>query len=218
MGDPKRRRKQYATPTHPWQRERIEEERVLMSEYGLKNKREIWKINTLLRSFKSQAKKLIASSTLQSEKEKVQLIARLTQLGLIEGTAKLDDLLSIELDALFGRRLQTLVYKHKLARTITQARQFIIHGHIAVGEKVIAVPSYLVPSADESKIVFRPSSSLSSVDHPERVVVESKKEPKSESKGTDDTKKPKRKKTSDRKSPPKKAPKEASHAKGEPKQ
>jgi len=41
MGDPKQTRKKYATPSHPWNRERIEEERVIKRDYGLKNKKEI---------------------------------------------------------------------------------------------------------------------------------------------------------------------------------
>ena len=43
MGDPKRLRKKYETPSHPWEEERIKRETELMKKYGLKNKREIWK-------------------------------------------------------------------------------------------------------------------------------------------------------------------------------
>ena len=41
MGNPKRHRKKYSTPAHPWQRARIEEERELSKEYGFKNKKEM---------------------------------------------------------------------------------------------------------------------------------------------------------------------------------
>ncbi|MDP7610203.1 MAG: 30S ribosomal protein S4, partial [Candidatus Woesearchaeota archaeon] len=44
MGDPKKQRKKYSKPSHPWQTERIEVEKVLMKEYGLKNKKEIWRV------------------------------------------------------------------------------------------------------------------------------------------------------------------------------
>ena len=43
MGDPKFPSKHYNTPSHPWQKVRIEEERTLIHQYGLKNKKEIWK-------------------------------------------------------------------------------------------------------------------------------------------------------------------------------
>ena len=54
MGDPKFPGKHYDTPSHPWQKVRIEEEAGLIHQYGLKNKKEIcylgfWtQINTTL--------------------------------------------------------------------------------------------------------------------------------------------------------------------------
>ena len=41
MGDPRKARKQYRTPSHPWQKVRLEDESKLAVEYGLKNKKEI---------------------------------------------------------------------------------------------------------------------------------------------------------------------------------
>ena len=39
MGDPKRTKKKYSTPLHPWQAERLEEEKGLTREYGFRNKK-----------------------------------------------------------------------------------------------------------------------------------------------------------------------------------
>ncbi|MCX6706616.1 MAG: 30S ribosomal protein S4, partial [Candidatus Woesearchaeota archaeon] len=66
MGDPKKTRKKYYTPHHPWNRTRIDEERIIKIEYGMKNKREIFKMSSLLKDFKGQAKKLIALRTAQA--------------------------------------------------------------------------------------------------------------------------------------------------------
>jgi len=41
MGDPKKTRKKYKTPIHPWQGARIEEERVLKRKYGLRSLEEL---------------------------------------------------------------------------------------------------------------------------------------------------------------------------------
>ena len=41
MGDPKKNRKKYQTPTTAWSKSRIEEEAVLVKEFGFKNKK--WK-------------------------------------------------------------------------------------------------------------------------------------------------------------------------------
>ena len=75
----------------------------------------------------------------------------------------------MELKSVFDRRLQSLVVKKGLAKSIRQSRQFIVHGHISIGEGKINVPSYLVKADEESKIVFSRNSNLSKEDHPERV-------------------------------------------------
>lgn len=168
MGDPKRRRKKYSKPSHPWNKERIDEERILKKEYGLNKKNEIWKSASMLRKFKNQAKRLTTLSTKQAEIEKEQLIKKLTNLGLLEKGAGLENVLGIELKDILERRLQTLVLRKKLARTAHQARQFITHRHIAVADKVIEVPSYVVSVEEEKNISFRPTSGLSKEDHPER--------------------------------------------------
>jgi len=170
MGDPKKIRKTYKRPGHPWQRERIEEERPLVKEYALKNKRELWKVNSILRDFKYQSKKLAALQTEQSQMERLNLIKKIQKLGLIKENAQIDDVLGLTIKNLLDRRLQTLVYKKGLARTTTQARQFIVHRHILVDDKNIDVPSYIVPLADEDKISFKQKSSLYNVEHPERVI------------------------------------------------
>jgi len=59
MGDPRKIRKKYQTPSHPWIKSRIDEEKVLTREFGTKNKKEIWKMETVLKNFKTQSKHLI---------------------------------------------------------------------------------------------------------------------------------------------------------------
>ena len=168
MGDPRRFKNKYSGPGHPWQRARIEEERILSREYGLTTKRELWKIDSKLKAFANQAKKLIALRTAQAEVEKKQLLGRVARYGLVSATAKLDDILGLTVRDLLNRRLQTIIFKKGFARTPRQARQYIVHEHIMVGEKKISAPSYLVPVAEESLISFVSNSSLASPEHPER--------------------------------------------------
>ena len=172
MGDPRRKKKKYTTPLHPWSKEKIGSERVLVDEYGLKNKKEVWRAESLLRNFKNQAKKLIGGAGKQVEKEEEQLISRIIRLNLLQKGAKLDDVLGLDIKDILERRLQSMVYRGNLARSISQARQFIIHGHIIVNERKIDVPSYLVLADEENKIGFSPRSSISIIDHPERLKVE----------------------------------------------
>lgn len=182
MGHPKKKRKKFSKPIHPWETNRIEKERKLMKGYGFKNKKEIWKMQSKLRKFTKQAKNLANLATLQAEKEKKQLLNKLYKLNLLNKNANLGDVLTLKLDDIANRRLQTLVFKRGFARSIKQARQFIVHGHVFVGNRKVTFPSYIVNQDEENIIEFDKTSSLSSQEHPERLKPEEKKKTKKASK------------------------------------
>ncbi len=175
MGDPRRPKKKYDKPLMPWEDIRLKEERILVNEYGLKNKKELWKFSTMLRKIKEQAKGLIVTQSEQAKKEEKQLIDRLVKLNLVKKDAKIDDILGLNLKKLLDRRLQTFVLKKNLARTTKQARQFIVHRHIMIGDHIVNVPSYLITGDEENKICYNPISAISKDDHPERNIKKKEK-------------------------------------------
>ncbi len=152
MGDPKKQKKKFSTPNHPWQKERIEAEKELLKQYGLRRKYEIWKMDSLLKDFLNRAKTLIAQRNPQSELEKKQLLQRLSSLGLLKKDSKVEDVLNLTLKDVMERRLQTLLIRKQLARTMKQAREFITHEHVAIGERKVTAPSYLVTISEEPGI------------------------------------------------------------------
>ena len=169
MGDPKFPSKHYNTPSHPWQKVRIEEERTLIHQYVLKNKKEIWRANTKIRSMRRQARKLTASSgDEQAQKEKGLLLSKLNRIGLLEQDSGLEDVLRMTAENILDRRLQTQVYLQGLASTAKQSRQLIIHGHISVDGAVTRVPGMIVTRLQEKNISYAPSSALNSDLHPVR--------------------------------------------------
>ena len=178
MGHPKKQRKKYSGPTHPWQADRLKREAVLMKEYGLKNKKELWKMGSTLRNFKKQAKSLISRTDEQSRTEINLLLQKLYKLGLLESGAKIENVLDLDIRNILNRRLQSLALKKSLARSTKQARQFIVHEHIFVADKKIDSPSYLVKRNEEDKITFGPLSSFASLDHPERAPLDKKESSK----------------------------------------
>jgi small subunit ribosomal protein S4 len=178
MGDPKFTKKKFSAPPHPWQKSRIDEEKQLIKEFGLKNKKEVWKMSTIAKNFADQAKKLTASRTEQSKKETEQLLGKLYSLSLLPKGSSVDDVLGLTIKDILERRLQTLVFKKGLARSVTQARQFITHRHITVAGKIITSPSYIVSSAEEAGISFIVKSALADADHPERSVEKQVQKPK----------------------------------------
>ncbi len=171
MGDPKKQRKKYKTPIHPWQGFRIEGERVLKREYGLKNKTEIWKANSILMRINNQVKNIIrekAKGNIQALKEEKQLLDKLNRFGLADENIKIEDVLGLNIKNILDRRLQSVVCRLGLALNSRQARQFIVHGHIFVNNRRVSIPSYIVSREEEFKISFDPKSSLFSEEHPER--------------------------------------------------
>ncbi|KKR97278.1 MAG: 30S ribosomal protein S4 [candidate division TM6 bacterium GW2011_GWE2_41_16] len=56
---------------------------------------------------------------------------------------------------LLERRLDNVVYRLKLASTRQQARQLIVHGHIAINGKKVTSPSSLVDVNDEVRLSNR---------------------------------------------------------------
>ena len=165
MGDPKFSRRRYERPSHPWEGERIKAENELLKKYGLKNKKELWRAQSVLRRFRHRARQLqalVRYGDKQAGKEKDQLIGRLGRLGLLptEG-ASLDDVLGLDVEAVLSRRLQTLAFVKGLAFTPHQARQFITHGHVAIGPRRVTVPGYLVTRMEETGIAYDPRSPIS---------------------------------------------------------
>ncbi len=167
MGDIKRLRKKYTTPGHPWNATRIKLERAIMKKYGVANKTEIWKMESVLKGFKDQAKSLLTRMDEQAEKERQQMTDRIIRLGLVSKSAGVDDILGLQLKDIMDRRLQTLVLKKRMARSIKHARQLITHEHILVGDRKVTSPSYLVLAQEESTVSFAPDSPFMRDDHPE---------------------------------------------------
>ena len=171
MGDPKKLRKKYSTPAHPWNKAEIDVAKELRREYGLNIRKEILIADSFLKKYKDIAKRLIADTSKQGTVEKKQMMDKLSRLGLLSAGAELDQVLSLTIGDILNRRIQSVVYRKGLARSMKQARQFIVHRHITLDGKDITSPSYLLSVEEESQLRFKDKSALSDETHPERVQV-----------------------------------------------
>jgi len=152
MGDPRRLSKKYETPNHPWQRTRIAEEKKLVREYGLKNKRELWRAQTGIRKYRKIARDLVALPQEEREQKEGTLLTKLTKLGLVNDGGTLDDILSLKPEHMLERRLQTVVWKKGMSLTPKQARQFITHGQIRIKGNITTAPGLIVNKKLEQTI------------------------------------------------------------------
>lgn len=176
MGDPKFSRRSYDTPSHPWQGERIKAEVVLVNQYGLKNKTEVWKAQSVLRNFRKQSRELQArlrSGDAQAKIEADALLNKCSKIGVlpVEG-ATLNDILTLSEENILSRRLQTLVFEKGMASTVGQARQMIVHGHIFMNGHRVTIPGYIVTRYEESSIMYDPASPFNDEMHPMRISAE----------------------------------------------
>ena len=157
----------YETPNHPYQGERIGEESGLLSQYGLKNKEELWRAQSELRGYRREARKLLGR-TEGTGQEGREFLARLKRIGILGEQDSLDDVLSLDVTDVLERRLQTVAYRKGLGNTPDQARQFISHGHVTVEGSRVTIPSKKVAVEEEGSISFDESSPLADDLHPER--------------------------------------------------
>lgn len=145
----KRKHKTYSRPKRPFDKVRIDEESQIKKEFGLKNKKEIWKAETKVKLIREKAKRLISAPP----KEQKELYERLKKVGL--NVNSIADVLSLDKKDYLKRRLQTVIFNKKIAKTIKEARQYIIHKKIIIDKKIIDSPSYLVPLELENKIKLK---------------------------------------------------------------
>ena len=171
MGDPKRQRRKFDTPRFPWRKDILDEELKLLGTFGLRNKHELWRHETQLSKFRGIARSLIGKPAEERVKMENELLTRLKKIGVLQETAVLDDVLDLSLEDLLERRLQTLVFRKTLTKTVHQARQLITHGHITLDGRRVTVPGYVVSREEEKTLNYSAESQFVNAAHPTRLAM-----------------------------------------------
>ncbi|OTF83533.1 40S ribosomal protein S9-like protein [Euroglyphus maynei] len=153
--------KTYVTPRRPFEKERLDQEMKLIGKYGLRNKREVWRVKYTLAKIRKAARELLTLDEKDPKRlfEGNALLRRLVRIGVLQETEmKLDYVLGLRIEDFLERRLQTQVLKHALAKSIHHARVLIRQRHIRVRKQMVNIPSFIVRLDSEKHINFSLSS------------------------------------------------------------
>lgn len=149
------------TPRKPFDKDRLIQELRVVGSYGLRCKREAWRVQLTLAKIRKAARSLMTLDETDPRRlfEGDALLRRMVRLGLLkENERKLDYILGLTLNQFMERRLQTLVAEKKLASSVHHARVLIRQRHIAVGKQMVNIPSFMVRVSSEQHIQMAPSS------------------------------------------------------------
>merc|ERR1712147_308802 len=144
-------------PRRAYDKERLDSELKMIGTYGLKNKREIWRNGLILSKVRAVARNLLTKDEKDPRRifEGQARMRRMIRYGILdEDKQRLDYLLNLKVENFLERRLQTLVYKRGLAKSIHHARVLISQRHIRVGRQIVNVPSFMVRVESQAHIEF----------------------------------------------------------------
>merc|ERR1711869_132600 len=139
-------------PRRSYDKERLDAELKLIGTYGLKNKREIWRIGLVLSKERAVARQLLTLEERDPQRvfKSQALMRRMIRYGILdEDKQSLDYVLALKIEDFMERRLQTLVFKRGLAKSIHHAR---------VGRQIVDIPSFMVRVESQPHIDFALSS------------------------------------------------------------
>lgn len=111
----------------------MDAELKLVGEYGLRCKRELWRVQYALSRIRNAARNLLTLEEKDPRRifEGEALLRRMNRYGLLdESQNKLDYVLALTVENFLERRLQTLVFKTGMAKSIHHARVLIRQRHI----------------------------------------------------------------------------------------
>merc|ERR1712224_505899 len=127
-------------------------------------KMEVWRVQLSLAKLRKAARELLTLEENDPRRifEGRALMKRMFKFGLLNRDTEngLDYVLGMTVQKFLERRLQTRVFRNKLAKTVHHARTLVRQRHVAVDNQLVTIPSFMVTVENENKINFHQASPL----------------------------------------------------------
>ena len=87
--------KTYVTPRRPFEKERLDQELKLVGEFGLRNKREVWRVKYTLAKIRKAARELLTREEKDPKRLFEGTVTKSVSLGILFGNSFWASLLSL---------------------------------------------------------------------------------------------------------------------------
>lgn len=144
-----------------WKKTNTTREQLVTSKYLLKSRDEYKKYNIIVGMIKKLSETLSRLADNNPTKLVVskKLISLLHDVGIIENR-KLVDCTKVTVSSFCERRISMVLVKKKLVQTFAHADEFVQHGHIRLGTRIINDTSTLISKAMEEYLTWSDKSKL----------------------------------------------------------
>lgn len=144
-----------------WKKTNTTREQMVTSKYLLKSRDEYKRYNLVVGMIKKLAETLSRLSDNDPTKIAVskKLINLLYDAGLILNK-KLVDCVNVNVSSFCERRLPMVIVKKKMVQTFTHADEFVQHGHVRVGTKIINDTSVIISRCMEEFVSWVDGSKI----------------------------------------------------------
>lgn len=144
-----------------WKRTNTTREQLVTSKYLLKSRDEYKKYNLVVGMIRKLSETLSRLS--DSDPTKIMVAKKLIKLlydaGLVQDR-KLLDCTKVNVSSFCERRLPMILVKKKLVQTFRHADEFVQHGHVRLGTRVVNDTSMLVSRAMEEFVSWSDTSKI----------------------------------------------------------
>lgn len=121
--------KTYVTPRRPFEKSRLDQELKLIGQYGLRNKREVWRVKYTLAKIRSAARELLTLEEKHPRRlfEGNALLRRLVRIGVLdESKMKLDFVLGLKVS-------ETRVWGREFLKRFGAQNDMEVYVHVCIG-------------------------------------------------------------------------------------